>query len=186
MPAAGKGKMRLRSYTLAPLVLCCGRSYVCCMYVVFLLWGDVYCASGERKAQERKYVSMFVVCLSVVCLSVFCILYSVCMHVRMYVVCMYCVRCERKDVCILPGARSLTVRPPPPSREMCQTSIGRSSSRCLTSLTASGDSSAHLPTRSTRAGSFTTQIFPSAASTLSRSRSPRRTRQPKACTLPSP
>ena len=91
-------------------------AYVCCMYVVFLLWGDVYCASGERKAQERKYVSMFVVCLSVVCLSVFCILYfvfcilySVCMHVRMYVVCMYYVRCERKDVCILPGARSLTV-----------------------------------------------------------------------------
>ena len=65
----------------------------------------------KLKAQERKYVSMSVVCLSVVCLSVFCILYfvfcilySVCMHVRMYVVCMYCVRCERKDVCILPGA----------------------------------------------------------------------------------
>ena len=156
---------------------------------------SVRAQAQSARAQVCQYVCSLSVCRLSVCIlysvfcilySVFCILYSVCMHVRMYVVCMYCVRCERKDVCILPGARSLTVRPPPPSREMCRTSIGRSSSRCLTSLTASGDSSAHLPTRSTRAGSFTTQIFPSAASTLSRSRSPRRTRQPKACTLPSP
>ena len=76
----GSGRGAPSSYD----VRMCVCAYVCCMYVVFLLWGDVYCASGERKAQERKYVSMFVVCLSVVCLSVFCILYSVCMHVRPY------------------------------------------------------------------------------------------------------
>ena len=80
------------------------------MYVVCMLYfycgamSTVRAASAKRKS--AKYVSMFGLS---VCRLYVCIMYSVCMHVRMYVVCMYYVRCERKDVCILPGARSLTV-----------------------------------------------------------------------------